>query len=100
MSHLILKGADTSYPGFSLLGETSLAITFDEILMGDFNVLDFLVLSGTPSVSIASTGAFLGINALHQIDDLNNALTTVTIGGLDFFLSVALLVILTLVTVW
>jgi hypothetical protein len=30
MSHLILQGDDTTYPGFSLLGETSLAITMDE----------------------------------------------------------------------
>ena len=56
MGHLILQGDDFTWPGFSLLGESSLAITLDETGTGDFNVLDFLVLSGTTSVSIASTG--------------------------------------------
>jgi len=30
VGHLILQGDDTVYPGFSLLGESSLAITLDE----------------------------------------------------------------------
>jgi hypothetical protein len=58
MGHLILQGDNTIWNGFSLLGESSLAITFDETGIGNFsNILDFLVLSGTTSVNIASTGA-------------------------------------------
>jgi hypothetical protein len=58
MGHLVLQGDNTTYPGFSLLGESNLAITMDEtgIAMFDFNRLDFLVLSGTTSVSIESRG--------------------------------------------
>src|SRR5271169_1810164 len=57
MGHLILQGDDTTWNGFSLLGESSLAITLDETgaIFNHFNALDFLVLSGTTSVSIAST---------------------------------------------
>jgi hypothetical protein len=41
MGHLILPGGNTNgYPGFSLLGESSLAITFDDALID--SVLDFL----------------------------------------------------------
>jgi hypothetical protein len=64
MGHLILQGDNTTYPGFSLLGESSLAIIFDETGIADFNELPFLVLSGTTSVSIASTGATSGRNEL------------------------------------
>jgi hypothetical protein len=58
MGHLILQGENTTYPGFSLLDESSLAITMDEtgVSQFDLNRLDFLVLSGTTSVSIASRG--------------------------------------------
>jgi hypothetical protein len=85
MGHLILPGDSTIYPGFSLLGESTLAITFDET--GAFNLLQlpFLVLSGTTSVSIASTGAAGGINELLQLAEKTNDLTTVTISGSDFF---------------
>jgi hypothetical protein len=85
MGHLILKGDNTEYPGFSLLGESSLAITFDEALVGGFDELDFLVLSGTTSVTIASTGASLGTNALFQLAEKTNNLTTVTISGSETF---------------
>ena len=79
MGHLILQGDDTNYPGFSLLGESSLAITMDETGIGNFNVLPFLVLSGTTSVSIASTGATNGFNEFLQLAEKTNDLTTVTI---------------------
>jgi hypothetical protein len=45
--------------------------------------LQFLVLSGTTSVSIASTGAAGGINFLHQLAETTNNLTTVTITGAE-----------------
>jgi hypothetical protein len=85
MGHLILQGDDTNYPGFSLLGESSLAITMDETGIGNFNVLPFLVLSGTTSVSIASTGATNGFNEFLQLAEKTNDLTTVTISGADLF---------------
>lgn len=56
MGHLILQHDNFTWPGFSLLGESSLAITMDDPAP-NFQALDFLVLSGTTSVSIASTGA-------------------------------------------
>jgi hypothetical protein len=83
MGHLVLQGDNTNYPGFSLLGEPSLAITFDEIGVGHFNQLDFLVLSGTTSVSITSKGAASGDNVLNQLAETSNDLTTVTISGLE-----------------
>jgi hypothetical protein len=74
MSHLILQGDNTNWPGFSLLGESSLAITFDETGsgFGAFNQLPFLVLSGTTSVSIASTGGNLPTtsNGLLQLEEM------------------------------
>ena len=90
MGHLILQGDNITYPGFSLLGESSLAITLDETGTGDFNELDFLVLSGTTSVSIASTGVAGGFNRLHQLAEKTNDLTTVTISGSEPFFSVLL----------
>jgi hypothetical protein len=87
MGHLILQGDNTIYPGFSLLGESSLGITLDETGSGfDINELKFLVLSGTTSVSIASTGApGSGHNFLDQLEEANNNLTTVTISGFEKF---------------
>jgi hypothetical protein len=85
MGHLILQGDNTDYPGFSLLGESSLAITLDETGIGHFNELPFLVLSGTTSVSIASTGATNGFNDLLQLAERTNDLTTVTISGAELF---------------
>jgi hypothetical protein len=85
MGHLILQGDDTVYPGFSLLGESSLAITLDETGAGNFNILPFLVLSGTTSVSIASTGLTGGFNVLDQLAEKTNDLTTVTISGSEPF---------------
>jgi hypothetical protein len=84
MGNLILKGNGTEFPGFSLLGETTLVITMDELSTVGLepNLLDFLVLSGTTSVTIASTGAFgNGQNILNQLEETNNKLTTVTING-------------------
>jgi hypothetical protein len=81
MSHLILQTGDTTWPGFSLLGEPSLAITMDETSAGFLN-LPFLVLSGTTSVSIASTG--VGGSVFHQLEETTNNLTKVTISGSVF----------------
>jgi hypothetical protein len=87
MGHLILQGNNFTWPGFSLLGESSLAITMDETGAGHFNILDFLVLSGTTSVSIASNGVTLGggQNILSQLAETTNNLTTVTISGSEDF---------------
>jgi hypothetical protein len=82
MSHLILQGDNTMWPGFSLLDESSLVITLDETgTAGHFNILDFLVLSGTTSVNIASTGVFGAgaFNDILQLEEKDNVLTTVTI---------------------
>jgi hypothetical protein len=85
MSQLILQGQGQNFtwPGFSLLGESSLAITLDDT--GAFQVLDFLVLSGTTSVGIGSDGLPLGENLIHQLVETTNDLTTVTIRGSVFF---------------
>ena len=85
MGHLILQGDNFTWPGFSLLGETSLAITFDETGIGHINELDFLVLSGTTSVSIGSSGVTNGVNGLFQLAEKDNVLTTVTISGSESF---------------
>ena len=79
MANLILQADNTIYPGFSLLGESTLAITFDE-KQQDL-VLDFLVLKGTTSVSIASNGPIAGVHVLSQLEEKDNVLTTVTISG-------------------
>jgi hypothetical protein len=84
MGRLILQGDNTLYPGFSLLGESSLAITFDVTVAVAFNELPFLVSSGTTTVSIASTGAASG-NVLDQLAETTNNLTTVTISGSERF---------------
>ena len=82
MGHLILQGDNTIYPGFSLLGENTLSLTFDQTGgFGHFLELPFLVLSGTISVSIASTGATGGINMLKQVAEKTNDLTTLTLSG-------------------
>jgi hypothetical protein len=90
MGHLILQGDNTTYPGFSLLDESSLAITMDEtgVSQFDLNTLDFLVLSGATSVSIASSGLAPppGGNFIHQLAETTNNLTTVTISGAERFL--------------
>jgi hypothetical protein len=84
MGHLILQGDSTThYPGFSLLGESTLAITFDDALID--SVLDFLVLKGTTSVSIASNGFSGGFHVLHQLEEKDNVLTTVTVSGPEDF---------------
>ena len=84
MGHLILSGDNTTFPGFSLLDESSLATTLDDTGTLGFT-LAFLVLRGTTSVSIASTGATGGYNTLSQLDETNNDLTTVTIIGSEAF---------------
>ena len=104
MAHLILPGDNTLYPGFSLLGESTLAITLDETGIGHFEELPFLVLSGTTSVSIASTGAAGALNQVAQLAEKDNVLTTVTISDSNpppavFFFSVGLPSTATLATV-
>ena len=85
MSHLTLQGDNFSWPGFSLLGESSLAITLDETGIGNFNELDFLILSGTTTVSIGSVGNAGGLNRLSQLAETDNSLTTVTISDSEDF---------------
>jgi hypothetical protein len=86
MGHLVLQGDNTTYPGFSLLGESTLTITFDEIgPVPDGLILPFLVLSGTTSVNIGSVGTAGAFNFLEQLEEKTNVLTTVTISGSVFF---------------
>jgi hypothetical protein len=82
MGHLILEEDNFTWPGLSLLGESSLALTLEDVGIG-FNKLLFLVLSGTTSVSIGSTG--FGSNLLDQLAETTNNLTTVTIRGSQNF---------------
>ena len=91
MSHLTLQGDNFSWPGFSLLGESSLAITLDETGIGNFNELDFLILSGTTTVGIGSVGPPASLNRLFQLAETDNSLTTVTISDSEDFFSVAYL---------
>jgi hypothetical protein len=84
MGHLILQGDNTTYPGFSLLDESSLAITFFGGGMGTVLELPFLILSGTTTVSVASSGAG-GLNQINQLEENDNVLTTVTIHGSERF---------------
>jgi hypothetical protein len=99
MAHLILRGDNTTFPGFSLLDETSLAITLDDAGTLGFN-LAFLVLSGPTSVSIASMGTTGGLNKFPQLDETKGDLTTVTITGSEPFFWVRLLEMPTPATVW
>jgi hypothetical protein len=85
MSHLTLRGDNFSWPGFSLLGESSLAITLDATGSG-FNELDFLILSGTTTVSIGSVGNTGRFNSLSQLEEMDNSLTTVTISDSEALL--------------
>jgi hypothetical protein len=85
MGHLLLQGDGILFPGFSLLDESSLAITLD-VTGASVVELQFLVLGGTTSVSIASSGVAGGINSLHQLAETTNNLTTVTITGAESFI--------------
>ena len=80
MGHLVLLGDNTTYPGFSLLDESNLAITFG----GAGIELPFLILTGTTTVSIAS-GVGHALSQLNQLEDTGNNLTTVTISGFQEF---------------
>jgi len=84
MGHLIRSGDDTAFPGVSLLGESSLAIKLDDTGTHGLT-LDFVVLSGTKSVSIASKAVTGGFNVLPQLVETNNDLTKVTVKGSGFF---------------
>jgi hypothetical protein len=84
MAHLILQGDGFTFNGFELLGESSLAMTLVDNGTAGFG-LDFLVTSGTTSVSIASTGLTGGFNELPQLAEKTNDLTTVTISGAEEF---------------
>jgi hypothetical protein len=86
MSHLILQGDKIIYHGLLLLDENNLAVKLNDT-GSNFLVLDFLILSGTASIQIASSGAASGTNVLGQLAEMNNKLTTVTINGsVSFFL--------------
>jgi hypothetical protein len=89
MADLILRGDNTTFPGFSLLDETSLAISMvDSGTLG--LTLSFLVVSGPTSVSIASMGTTGGFNKFPQLEERHGDLTTVTISGSEqFFLGSA-----------
>ena len=84
MADLILRGDNTTFPGFSLLDETSLAISMvDSGTLG--LTLSFLVVSGPTSVSIASMGTTGGFNKFPQLEERHGDLTTVTISGSEQF---------------
>ena len=86
MGRLILESDGITYPLIGLLGESSLGVILDDTGTGGL-VVDFLVLEGTTSVSIASTGALGGYNELRQLAEIPNDLTTVTIKASEpFFL--------------
>jgi hypothetical protein len=51
----------------------------------NFHGIDRLVLKGTTSVSIASNGFSGGFHVLHQLEEKDNVLTTVTISGPEDF---------------
>jgi hypothetical protein len=84
MSQLELLEDNFEWPGFVLTGVSSLAIT-----LGDegpnFQILDFLDLSGTTSVNIHSLGDPAGNNFLKQLAETTNNLITVTISGSETF---------------
>jgi beta-glucanase (GH16 family) len=71
MGHLVLPGDNTFWSAFSLLDEPSLTITMDD--GGNSNTLTSLLLGGTTSVSIASTGHS---NEIAQLAENNNVLST------------------------
>jgi len=85
MSVLALQGFGFTYPGFSLLGESSLSVDFDLTGPGGLG-LEWLFLSGTTSVNIHSAGTPGGENNLDQLLEKNNDLTTVTISGSEHFI--------------
>ena len=71
MGHLVLPADGTIWNGFSLLGESNLAITFGpKPQTANFNTLPFLILSGTTSVSIASIGKKTIISLSLTADDV------------------------------
>jgi hypothetical protein len=84
MSVLFLQGDGYTYDGIDLTGESSLTISLEDNGTAGLS-LDYLVLSGTTSVSIKSFGDAGGYNALHQLADISNVLTTVTLKGSEPF---------------
>jgi hypothetical protein len=80
MTDLTLSGDNTTHPGVSLLGDSSVALTLDDTGTLGFG-LAYLDLSDTKSLSIASTGASGGDDVLAQVDETANDLPTVTITG-------------------
>ena len=86
MSVLALQGDGFTYPGFSLLGESSLSVDFFLTGTGGLG-LEWLFLSGTTSVNIHSAGIpGGGYNYVAQLEEKNNDLTTVTISGSEHFI--------------
>jgi len=85
MGHLTRSGDDANYVPVSVLGESSLAITLDDTGTKGLG-LQAVTLSGTTSVSIASSGVGGGgFTKLSQLDEKDNVLTTVTITGSEAF---------------
>jgi hypothetical protein len=84
MSVLFLQGDGYTYHGIDLTGESSLTILLEDNGTAGLT-LDYLVLSGTTSVTIGSGGDPGGYNALHQLADISNVLTTVTLKGSEPF---------------
>ena len=84
MSVLFLQGDGYTYDGIDLTGESSLTISLEDNGTAGLT-LDYLVLSGTTSVTIRSGGDPGGYNALHQLADISNVLTTVTLKGSEPF---------------
>jgi hypothetical protein len=85
MSVLGLQGDGFTYPGFSLVGDSSLSVDFFLTGAGGLG-LEWLFLGGTTSVNIHSAGTPGGENNLDQLLEKNNDLTTVTISGSEHFI--------------
>jgi len=85
MAHLYLQGDGYTYNGLGLFGESSPLISFQENGTAGLS-LNYLALSGTTSVSIRSAGDAGGHNALPQLGEETNVLTTVTLKGSEPFI--------------
>jgi hypothetical protein len=85
MARLFLQGDGYTYDGIALTGESSLTISFLDTGTVGLS-LNYLVLSGTTSLNITSFGAPGGYNALPQLEEDTDVLTTVTLKGSERFI--------------